>query len=404
MVIDKETNKVYFSSLIKTVKYESFWLNLKKILTKHNIQSEFIEGTRDLWCRDYMPVQIDIKEYAQFKYFPDYYLTHIYIKRLTIQDELRYDLRPADKTIKNVNLIIDGGNIVKTKNKAIMTNKVFKENDNREKESIIKMLKNALRIEELYFVPVQSFDLTGHSDGMVRFIDENTLMVNDYSKESPSWQKKMDNALKLTGLETIPFPYVPSTKKVDGEYTAKGCYINYAQIGNLILFPQFNINEDGTALKKIKQLFPEPDYYVETIDANLVAEEGGVLNCLTWNIYKPIIEDAIDYIVPVYGNENTMLVIHKDDKRPFIDTLCIDLSPVHRGIGRAWSIQKTIKSVEPINGINVGEIDKSKALLKKHFSPEQLSDILELLLHPTKTVIDELIQIPPRLRNFKPKT
>ena len=78
------------------------------------------------------------------------------------------------------------------------------------------------------------------------------------------------------------------------EWTAKGCYINYAQIGNLIIFPKFNINEDGNALKKIKELYPEPECHIETIDSNLIAKGGGVLNCLTWNIYKPIVEDAID--------------------------------------------------------------------------------------------------------------
>jgi hypothetical protein len=96
-----------------------------------------------------------------------------------------------------------------------------------------------------------------------------------------------------------------------------------------------------------------------------------------------------------------MLVIHKDDKTPFNDTLCVQLYPKNGKIGCAWSIAKTIKRVEPIGEITGEEINKSIAVLKECYSSEQLSDILQLLLYPSKEVIDELVQIPQRLRNFK---
>jgi agmatine deiminase len=400
MITDFQTNKLYLSSILKTEKYLTFWTDLEKILNNYRIKPEFIDGTRDIWCRDYMTVQIDAINYVQFKYFPDYCIDHKNIKWLTIQEEMKY-VEPHGINIKHVNLTVDCGNIVKSKNKAIMTEKVFKENKNRDKKSVINMLKNTLKVDEIFFIPVQPFDFTGHADGMVRFYDENTLLVNDYKKETDTWRKKLTNALKLTGLNIIEFPYAPSDEKVDSEYTAKGCYINFAQIGNLIIFPKFNINEDGNALRKIKELYPEPKYHIETIDSNLISKGGGVLNCLTWNVYKPITEDAIDYLFPVYGNENIMLVIHKDDKTPFNDTLCVQLYPKNGKIGCAWSIAKTIKRVEPIGEITGGEINKSIAVLKECYSSEQLSDILQLLLYPSKEVIDELVQIPQRLRNFK---
>ena len=75
-----------------------------------------------------------------------------------------------------------------------------------------------------------------------------------------------------------------SKKKVNKDYTADGCYINYAQIGDLIIFPQFGINKDAEALAKIQELYPEPDFDVEPIDSRIIAERGGILNCMTWNI------------------------------------------------------------------------------------------------------------------------
>ena len=72
MITDFETNKLYLSSLLKTEKYLSFWTDLENILTNYRIKPEFIDSTIDIWCRDYMPVQIDTIDYVQFKYFPDY--------------------------------------------------------------------------------------------------------------------------------------------------------------------------------------------------------------------------------------------------------------------------------------------------------------------------------------------
>jgi hypothetical protein len=284
-----------------------------------------------------------------------------------------------------------------------MTEKVFKENKNRSRKSVVDTLLKALRIDELYFIPVQPYDLTGHADGMVRFYDENTLLVNKFVQETASWRKKLKYALDKTRLNIVEFPYIPSNEKYEGEWTAKGCYINYAQIGNLIIFPQFNINEDGNALRSIKELFPEPAYHVEPIDATDVAKEGGVLNCLTWNTYKPIIHNAIDYLLPLYGDENSMLVIHKDDTNAINDALCVRLSPKDKEIKTAWSIQKTLKHIEPIDGISTEDIDGAKSILTKYYSSEELSDILESLSSPTKIAMVELMEVPPRLKNYKPK-
>lgn len=64
--------------------------------------------------------------------------------------------------------------------------------------------------------------------------------------------------------------------------SAKGIYINYARIGDILLFPQFELSEDKPALEKAKNLFT--DCQVIPINCNEIAEEGGVLNCITWNI------------------------------------------------------------------------------------------------------------------------
>ena len=283
MIIDQETNFVYFSSLIKKdKKYLPFWERLEPILIDNNIDFRFIENTRDIWCRDYMPIQKGINDFIQFVYFPDYYIFPEYIAKLTIPSETKI-IEKIHK--KNSKLIIDGGNVIKSKTIAILTEKVIDENSNLEPKTVLSILKKDLGVNKVYLIPKAPYDYTGHADGMIRFINENDLLVADYSNESNSWRKKMDKALEKTGLNIIPFPSeVVEEKNEDSDYTAKGIYINFAQIGNIILFPQFKLDSDGIALEKTKKLYPKCK--VIPVNSNEIANDGGVLNCITWNIKK----------------------------------------------------------------------------------------------------------------------
>lgn len=281
MITDQETHVIYFSSLIKEKEqFKPFWKRLEKVLIGNKIQFNFIENTINIWCRDYMPVQIDDDEFIQFQYFPDYLIEPKYINQLTIPSETQI---LDNINIKQSKLIVDGGNVVKSKNKAVLTEKVLLENSNLDPKTVITTLKKELKVYELFLIPIQPYDYTGHADGMIRFLNEETLLVSDYSKESITWQKKMDSALKNTGLKIVTFPSEPvKEKNADGDYTAKGIYINFAQIGNIILLPQFDLKTDEIAVTITKELYP--DCKIIPINCNEIAQEGGVLNCCTWNI------------------------------------------------------------------------------------------------------------------------
>jgi agmatine deiminase len=281
MITDKETNFVYFSSLIKeNEKYFPFWKRLEPILIENKINYGFIENTKDIWCRDYMPIQKNINDFVQFEYFPDYYLEPKHIAKLTIPSEVRI----IDKiSKKQSNIIVDGGNIIKSKDIAILTDKVLSENSNLDPKTVISTLEKELNVEKVFIIPKAPYEMTGHADGMIRFLNENDLLVADYSNESASWRQKMNKALKNTSLNIISYPAeVVNEKNENGDYVAKGVYINFAQIGNIILLPQFGLKTDDIALKRTIKLFS--DCKVIPINSNEIAVDGGVLNCITWNI------------------------------------------------------------------------------------------------------------------------
>ena len=59
-------------------------------------------------------------------------------------------------------------------------------------------------------------------------------------------------------------------------------YINYLQVGNLIVMPVFGIEEDKQALEYIKAL--NPNCKIRQMRLRDIAANGGALHCITWNI------------------------------------------------------------------------------------------------------------------------
>lgn len=51
---------------------------------------------------------------------------------------------------------------------------------------------------------------------------------------------------------------------------------------NLIIMPIFGLKEDDEAATLMESLFR--GYLVKTIDCDEIADHGGVLNCITWDI------------------------------------------------------------------------------------------------------------------------
>lgn len=163
-----------------------------------------------------------------------------------------------------------------------MTDRIFIDNPTYERKQLIKELHELLQIDKLYFVPEQPGDFTGHSDGMVRFIDENTVIINDYSLEKDWFKRAFEIAIHNTGLDFIKIPYNVYGNKSNNQ--ANGDYINYLQMEGVVIVPTFNIKEDDEAINIFETIFKEQR--IATIESNEIANNGGVLNCITWNIMK----------------------------------------------------------------------------------------------------------------------
>ncbi len=279
-ITDQDTNYIYLSDLLKN-RFPAFYTKLTAIFNKHKIKYDLLKGTKDIWCRDYMPIQISKNKFVRFRYDPDYLVGHEHLKTDPgfVCDSIEI------KPIKS-ELIIDGGNVIKSKDSVILTDKIVKENKNIEKEILFEKLSSLFETENIIIIPHLPYDDLGHADGMLRYYNESTVIANDFSKtNSASFQDRFKKSLEKCGLNIKTFPYKPVFEKnKDSIFVATGVYINYLRVNNLILFPTFDIAEDDIALKEINKLYPNAS--IEPIDSKEIAYHGGVLNCISWTVFK----------------------------------------------------------------------------------------------------------------------
>lgn len=279
MVTSKETNTVYFSEKLRSDERFSKTYNiLIELLEKNSIKYDFLKATKDIWCRDYMPIQIEKGKFVQFRYEPSY-----------LKDDL--ELQSDPKEVCKANNIkpqfskinLDGGNVVNWSDRAIITDRVFDENpEYLSKTKLIAEIEKLLEVEIIVIPQIKS-DMTGHADGMVRFVDRNTLLGNNREQEYKYWKTGINKILKEKGIEYIDIPFLDHKEKHYPDH-AIGCYVNYLEVENLIVIPKFETekNKDQEVYDKFKEIFP--NRIIETINYNEIGFFGGLLNCTTWTI------------------------------------------------------------------------------------------------------------------------
>lgn len=275
MIAEWDTNTLVISDLLEQ-KYPALVASLRATLI--GVPIEIIPGTADIWCRDYMPIQLDQERYCQFVYAPDY--LRGYEELITPSDRCRL---PFMLDYHQEPLVLDGGNVVASRTKVILTEKVYKENSGIEWPRLRARLEKIFQAECI-FIPKQAGDDVGHSDGVVRFLDENRVLINDYSTVDPGYGEKVRGVLEKKGLEveTLPMFEEKGQRRRDEMESAVGIYINYLRVGDVIVLPGYNRPEDQEAVEKAKQIMPKAT--VLQMPCRSLAEEGGVLNCISWTI------------------------------------------------------------------------------------------------------------------------
>ena len=221
-----------------------------------------------------MPLQLDADRYLCYTYRPDYLLKKSCdSKYITDSIEVR---KYTGINVKKSSLVIDGGNVVKIGDKAIMTEKVFYENSGVSSKWLKRKIQNHLECE-VVFIPWDKYEIYGHSDGIVKPLSDTTVLMTNYQDYDKEYSKEVVKRLsKKFEIEMLSY----NVEKKDSRSWA---YINFLTVGNLIVLPFFNIEEDEQALSQIKLYYP--NCIVEQINIASLVKDGGGLNCVTWCRY-----------------------------------------------------------------------------------------------------------------------
>lgn len=264
--------RLYFSSLLKTdLKYSSSAKNLFPVLSNCGEKFTFFDGARDIWARDFMPIKTKSGKYISFRYEPSYLAGDPQLRT-----NFKTDIAPSFKVDNLVytDINLDGGNVVfsPSKEKVIISDRVYSENPSWHKAELTAKLAKLLEANVI-IIPSLKSDMTGHADGTVRFVNENTVVAN--APLSPfGFETKVKKALQNHGIEVLDFPYFDS----NGD-SAIGCYLNFLETGQAIFLPVFSVDTDNKAVQTAKHIFHKA---IIPVNINEIAADGGLLNCISW--------------------------------------------------------------------------------------------------------------------------
>ena len=263
---------IYFSSILKTNKeYKDAAEKIFTALGLFNINYKLLNNTKDIWLRDFMPVRTKNGKYISFRYEPGY---------LENYPELRTDFRKeiaSSLSIENIvysDINLDGRNIVFSPSleTAVISDRIFMENWDYSSAELVRKLEQLLEAR-IIIIPSLRSDMTGHADGMVRFVNENTVIGNA-SRSLFGLEAQIKSTLRNHGIEVYDFPYFES--KGD---SAVGCYLNFLETEQALFLPVFGVDMDSEAIAAAKDIFYKK---IVPVNINEIAKEGGVLNCISW--------------------------------------------------------------------------------------------------------------------------
>lgn len=273
-ITDEDTNIVYISDLLAD-ECPDFYKRFVKLLQTNKIPFDIIPNTNDIWARDYMPIQIYSDHFVEYCYNPDY-LQSTKDDKDSITDTSAV-CKELGISCYKTDLVIDGGNVVKAGRFIIMTEKVYAENKHLSPAIVRERLKEIFH-REIIMLPWDKNERYGHADGIVKAIDDQTVLLTNYEDYDSKFAARFE---KILSEHFTVRKLCYDVKQRDKNNWA---YINFLRVGNHLIVPGLGTMEDEQAIKQISRYYPTCN--ILQIEASEIINKGGALNCITWNIKR----------------------------------------------------------------------------------------------------------------------
>ena len=239
----------------------------------------------DIWVRDFLPVQNPKTGQLYQMFFAPRYANYTpqfnALIRRAVHNYFHY-AQPCD-------LRIDGGNMVLNPKRDTVfcfeKQTIFRKTKPEEKQKAEHVLKTALGVNQVVWLPHDIGDKICHIDGYMQYL-ENTLCISkEYGLRCWLLSDKKYKAIEpfIEAKSVLDFPY-----EIDenDSLSAKGLYINFLETSHAVFLPQYNLHHDETAFEAAKLCTKKP---IVKIDCSKIAEYGGAVHCLTRDYNKTLL-------------------------------------------------------------------------------------------------------------------
>ena len=273
-------HSIYLSHHLQTG-YTVVYEELCKALEKSGVNHYLLPYSNDIWARDFMPVHVGGGEYLGYVYRPDYLYDNVCEREYITNQKLATGDIPINY-IEKLDAIIDGGNFVFCDDKMIMTDKIFSENPNIKQSKLINKLEEVCQ-KELILIPWDMEEEYGHADGMVSYIGNGKLLLNNYchmGKDGVGFSKRLHKILN-PHFTVTELHYSSPWEEMNA------AYINYIETESSVIIPALSTKHDSAsdiaALETFKKIFKKE---ILQVYAQPLIKDGGALHCVTWDFFR----------------------------------------------------------------------------------------------------------------------
>ena len=270
---------IYLSKHLQT-EYSVVYKELCKVLDENGVNHSLLPYSNDIWARDFMPVHVGGGLYLGYIYKPDYLVDKVRMRKYITEQKMAIMDFPINY-ITQLDIVLDGGNFVFCDNKMIMTDKIFSENPNIKQSTLINTLENACQ-KELILIPWDMEEEYGHADGMVSYIGNGKLLLNNYcqmGKDGKDFSKRLHKILN-SHFTVTELQYSSPWEEMNS------AYINYIETPSNVIIPALSVKHDSAsdiaALETFKQIFNKE---ILQVYAQPLIKNGGALPCITWELF-----------------------------------------------------------------------------------------------------------------------
>lgn len=272
---------VYISAWLQKC-YKDVYRQFLASMEDLNVALRVLPYSNDIWCRDFMPVHVDNGKYVGFNYRPDYLWEVSSMRQYITEQALackELDVEFADK----IDIAFDGGNYVRCGEKVLVTDKIFMENPQWHPLRLIERMEEAFQAEIL-LLPWDMEDKCGHADGMVAWLGDKRILLNNYRQ----LEKEKGKPFTKRVVKLLEYHFDIVELKYNNLRPNSWCYLNFLEVGDAIILPAISLNHDAEEDRESLELFQTifPNRVIKQVFTKPLVEEGGALHCVSWNHYN----------------------------------------------------------------------------------------------------------------------